>query len=94
MSLKPLRDLVVVKRDEVVRQTNSGIFIAPGTIDVPDKGTVVAVGPGKFINDTFVANAVKVGDYILFGKNAGTKLVHENEELYVLRNEEIYAVLK
>ena len=93
MNLKPLRDLVVVKRDAEVKQTASGIFIQTGTVDVPDKGTVVAVGPGKVVKDEFQPNSIKVGDYLLFGKNAGTKIVHEGEELFILRNEEIYAVL-
>lgn len=93
MNLKPLRDLVIVKRDAEVKQTASGIFIQTGTADVPDKGTVVAVGPGKVVNDEVQPNSIKVGDYLLFGKNAGTKIVHEGEELFILRNEEIYAVL-
>lgn len=91
--LNPLRDLLVVKRDEVVSQTSSGIIIKTGTVDVPDKGKVLAAGPGKYVNDKFVSNPVKPGDYVLFGKNAGTAVMHEGEELFIMRSDEVFAIL-
>lgn len=94
MKLRPLHDRVVVKRLEQETKTASGIVIPDAAAEKPDQGEVLAIGPGKR-DDKGVQNAldVKVGDRVLFGKYAGQTVKVDGQELLVMREEDIMAVL-
>ena len=95
MNLKPLSDRVVVRRVDSESVTAGGIFIPDAATEKADRGTVLAVGPGKRNKDTgeLIALDVAVDDQILFGKFAGQTVKIDNEELLILKEEEILAVI-
>jgi chaperonin GroES len=95
MKLRPLHDRVIVKRLDTERKTSSGIVIPENAAEKPDQGEILAVGNGKVGDDGKVrALAVKVGDKILFGKYSGQTVKVEGEELLVMREEDIMAVVE
>ena len=95
MALRPLNDRVIVKRLENERTTAAGIVIPDSAAEKPDQGEVVAVGPGKRTEDGKVIPLdVKAGDKILFGKYAGQTVKVDDEELLVIREEEILAIIE
>lgn len=95
MKLRPLHDRVVVKRIEAERKTASGIVIPDTAGEKPDQGEVLAVGDGKILDDgSKRPMAVKVGDKVLFGKYAGQTVKVDGEELLVLREDDIMAVIE
>ncbi|HLR13692.1 MAG TPA: co-chaperone GroES [Burkholderiaceae bacterium] len=95
MALRPLHDRVIVKRLDNERTTASGIVIPDSAAEKPDQGEIVAVGPGKRTEDGKVLPVdVKVGDKVLFGKYAGQTVKVDDEELLVIREEEILAVVQ
>jgi chaperonin GroES len=89
-----LHDRVIVKRLDQETKTASGIVIPEAAAEKPDQGEVLAIGPGKR-DDKGVQNAldVKVGDRVLFGKYAGQTVKVDGQELLVMREEDIMAVL-
>jgi len=95
MNIRPLHDRVVVKRMEEERTSAGGIVIPDSATEKPDKGEIMAVGNGK-ISDSGEVRAldVKVGDKVLFGKYAGTAVKVEDEELLVMREDDIVAVIE
>ncbi|AFK63788.1 co-chaperonin GroES [Advenella kashmirensis WT001] len=94
MALRPLQDRVIIKRLDNERKTSSGIVIPDSAAEKPDQGEVVAVGPGKKTEDgKVIAVDLKVGDKVLFGKYAGQSVKVDGEELLVIREEEILAVV-
>ncbi|MBL8510530.1 MAG: co-chaperone GroES [Betaproteobacteria bacterium] len=94
MKLRPLHDRVIVKRLEEERKTASGIVIPDTAAEKPDQGEVLAIGPGKKNDEGKLSPVdVKVGDKVLFGKYAGTTVKVDGEELLVLREEDIVAVV-
>ncbi|CAM5179496.1 Co-chaperonin GroES OS=Castellaniella defragrans (strain DSM / CCUG 39792 / 65Phen) OX=1437824 GN=groES PE=3 SV=1 [Castellaniella denitrificans] len=94
MALRPLHDRVIVKRLDNERTTASGIVIPDSAAEKPDQGEVLAVGPGKKTEDgKVIAVDVKVGDKVLFGKYAGQSVKVDGEEVLVIREEEILAVI-
>jgi chaperonin GroES len=95
MKLRPLHDRVIVKRLEQETKTASGIVIPDNAAEKPDQGEVLAVGPGKR-NDKgdFVALNIKVGDRVLFGKYSGQTVKVDGEELLVMREEDLFAVVE
>ena len=95
MALRPLHDRVIVKRLDNERTTASGIVIPDSAAEKPDQGEVVAVGPGKGPEDGKVLPMdVKVGDKVLFGKYAGQTVKVDGDEVLVIREDEILAVLQ
>ena len=94
MNLRPLADRVIVKRIESETKTASGIYIPDNAAEKPDQGEVLAVGPGKR-NDKgeFVVLNVAVGDRVLFGKYSGQTVKVDGEELLVMREEDLFAVV-
>ncbi|AZG10366.1 MULTISPECIES: co-chaperone GroES [Pigmentiphaga] len=95
MALRPLHDRVIVKRLDNERKTASGIVIPDSAAEKPDQGEVLAVGPGKKTEDGKVLPVdVKVGDKVLFGKYAGQAVKVDGDELLVIREEEILAVIQ
>lgn len=95
MNLRPLHDRVIVKRSDQETKTASGIVIPDAAAEKPDQGEVLAVGNGKLLeNGSLRALDVKVGDRVLFGKYAGQTVKVEGEELIVMREEDIMAIVQ
>ena len=95
MNLRPLHDRVIIKRLDQESKTASGIIIPDAAAEKPDQGEVLAVGPGNR-DDSGKLNApdVKVGDRVLFGKYAGQTVKVDSEELIVMREDDIMAVVQ
>ena len=94
MSIRPLHDRVVVRRLEDERTTAGGIVIPDSAAEKPMRGEVIAVGLGKALDNGNVrAIAVKVGDVVLFGKYTGTEVKIDGQELVVMREDDIMAVI-
>jgi len=95
MKIRPLHDRVIVKRMEEERTSPGGIVIPDAATEKPIKGEVVATGNGKIQDNGEVrALDVKVGDTVLFGKYAGTEVKVEGEELLVMKEDDIMAVIE
>ena len=94
MNLRPLHDRVIIKRLDNERKTASGIVIPDSAAEKPDQGEVLAVGPGKKTEEgKILPPDVKVGDKVLFGKYAGQSVKVDGDEVLVIREEEILAVI-
>ena len=95
MNLRPLHDRVIVKRIESETTTASGIVIPDNAAEKPDQGEVLAVGPGKK-NDKgeLIALNVAVGDRVLFGKYSGQTVKVDGEELLVMKEDDLFAVVE
>ncbi|MBL8633586.1 MAG: co-chaperone GroES [Polyangia bacterium] len=92
--IRPLHDRVIVKRLPEEEVTKGGIIIPDSAKEKPIQGEVVAVGPGKTLdNGKTVALDVKVGNKVLFGKYAGSEVKLDGTEHLILREDEILAVL-
>ena len=89
----PLADRVVVRSLEEAEQTRGGLFIPDSAKEKPQQGEIVAVGPGRFEKDKRVPMDVKVGDKVLYGKYSGTEVTIDGEELLILRESDVLAVL-
>jgi chaperonin GroES len=95
MKIRPLHDRVVVKRLEEERTSPGGIVIPDTAAEKPVQGKVVAVGKGKILEDGEVRPLdVKVGDKILFGKYSGTEVKVDGEDVVVMREDDIMAVIE
>ena len=95
MKIRPLHDRVIVKRIEEERKSAGGIVIPDTAAEKPDQGEVVAVGKGKKDEQgKLIALDVKVGDKILFGKYSGTEVKVDGDELVVMREEDVMAVIE
>ena len=95
MKIRPLHDRVIVKRLEEERTSPGGIVIPDSAAEKPMQGKIVAVGKGKILEDGNVRPLdVKVGDKILFGKYSGTEVKVDGEELVVMREEDVMAVIE
>ncbi len=95
MKLRPLHDRVIVKRMEEERMSAGGIVIPDSATEKPIRGEVLAVGNGKILENGDKRELdIKVGDKILFGKYSGTEVKVEGEELLVMREEDIMAVIE
>ena len=95
MALRPLHDRVILKRLEEEKISAGGIVIPDSAAEKPIGGQVVAAGTGKILEDGKVRPmAVKVGDKVLFGKYSGTEVKVDGEELLVMREEDIVAVIE
>ncbi|MDU0810655.1 MAG: co-chaperone GroES [Burkholderia sp.] len=94
MNLRPLHDRVIVKRLDQETKTASGIVIPDTAAEKPDQGEVLAIGPGKRDDKgSLIALDVKVGNRVLFGKYAGQTVKVDGQELLVMREEDIMAVV-
>jgi chaperonin GroES len=94
MNVKPMEDRVILKSVEAQEKTAGGIYIPDNAKEKPQKGEIVAVGPGK-VNDKGERNAmtVKVGDKVLYGKYAGTEVTIDGAEYLIVRESDILAVV-
>jgi chaperonin GroES len=95
MKMRPLHDRVIVKRTEEERTSPGGIVIPDAATEKPIKGEIVAAGNGKILESGEVrALAVTVGDQVLFATYAGTEVKVEGEELLVMKEDDIMAVIE
>lgn len=95
MKLRPLADRVIVKRLENETKTASGIVIPDTAAEKPDQGEVLAVGPGrKDDSGKLVAMSVNVGDRVLFGKYSGQTVKVDGDELLVMKEDDLFAVVE
>ncbi|MBX2992290.1 MAG: co-chaperone GroES [Bacteroidetes bacterium] len=94
MKMKPLADRVIIKPAAAEEKTKGGIILPDTAKEKPVIGEVVAVGPGKVTDDgKKVAPEVKVGDKVLYGKYSGTEVTVEGEELLIMREADIFAIV-
>ena len=95
MGLKPVGDRIVVKALEAETKTKGGIVVPDTAKERPQQGKVIAIGMGKLLEDGKIRPLeVKVGDRILFARYAGTEITVKDEELLILREEDVLAVVK
>lgn len=95
MKLRPLHDRVIVRRMEEERTSAGGIVIPDSAAEKPSKGEVLAIGIGKILDNGEVRGLdVKAGDKVLFGKYSGTEVKVDDEELLVMREDDIMAIIE
>jgi len=95
MAIRPLHDRVLVRRVEEEKTTPGGIVIPDTAAEKPMQGEVVAVGNGKIQdNGEIRALEVKAGDKVLFGKYSGTEVKVDNEDLLVMREDDIMGIIE
>lgn len=94
MNVRPLHDRVILKRLEEEEKTAGGIIIPDTAKEKPQQGKVVAVGKGRFMeNGKIVPLTVKEGDRVLFSKYSGTEVKWGAEELLIMREDDILAIV-
>ena len=95
MSIRPLQDRVVVRRTEEETKSAGGIVIPDSATEKPSQGEVVAVGPGKKLDNGAIQEVdLRVGDKILFGQYAGSTVKLEGEELLIMNESEVFGVVE
>ncbi len=94
MTIKPLLDKVVLKADDAVETTASGIVLSSAAQEKPQFSTVIAVGPGGKIDGEEVTMYVSVGDKVITNQYAGTKVKLEGEEYTIVRQADILALVE
>ena len=95
MKIRPLHDRVIIRRMEEERTSPGGIVIPDSATEKPIKGEVIAVGNGKLLeNGELRALDLKAGDTVLFGKYSGTEVKVEGEELLVMKEDDVMAVIE
>ncbi len=95
MKIRPLHDRVIVKREDEERKSPGGIVIPDTAAEKPIRGKIIAVGKGKILENGSVRPLdLKVGDKILFGKYGGTEVKVDGDELLVMREEDVMAVIE
>ena len=95
MKIRPLHDRVVIKRMEEERTSPGGIVIPDSATEKPIKGEVIAVGKGKILENVNTQPLdVKVGDKVLFGKYSGTEVKVDSDELVVMKEDDIMAIIE
>ena len=95
MNIRPLHDRVIVEREEEERTSAGGIVIPDTATEKPIRGKVVATGKGKILDDGSVRPLdVKAGDKVLFGKYSGTEIKIDGDELLVMREDDLMAVIE
>jgi len=93
--IKPLGDRVIVKPKEAEETTKGGIILPDTAKEKPVEGTIVAVGAGKVTEEgKTVAMSLKVGDVVLYGKYSGTEIKIEGDEYLIMRESDIYGIVK
>ncbi len=93
MNIKPLGDRVVIRALETEERTKSGIVLPDTAKEKPQQGEVVAVGPGKYQDGKRIPMEVKVGDRVIYSKYAGTEVKVDDEEMLILSEHDILAIV-
>jgi chaperonin GroES len=95
MNLKPLGDRVVVKPKEPEEVTKGGIILPDTAKEKPMEGEIVAVGAGRITDDgKKITMELKVGDKVLYGKYSGTEIKINDEDYLIMRESDVYAIIK
>ncbi|MBQ9941627.1 MAG: co-chaperone GroES [Christensenellaceae bacterium] len=94
MTVKPLADRVVIKSLEVEETTKSGIVLPGAAKEKPQMAEVLAVGPGGIVEGKEVTMYVNVGDHVIYSKYAGTEVKIDGQELIIVRQADILAVVE
>lgn len=95
LSVRPLHDKIIVRRDEAQTKTDSGIYLPESSKDKPKTGTIEAVGTGALNTDTGarIPLTVKKGDKVIFSSYSGTEIKLDGEELLIMSEDDILAVI-
>jgi chaperonin GroES len=94
MNVKPLADRIIIRPLEAEQKTAGGIIIPDNAKEKPQKGEVVAVGPGKIAdNGAKIDMSLKNGDKVLYGKYSGTEINVDGEELLIMRESDVLATM-
>ncbi|HHU60849.1 MAG: co-chaperone GroES [Bacillota bacterium] len=94
MNIKPLGDRIVLKVLEAEEKTASGIVLPDTAKEKPQQAKVLAVGPGNYEDGKLVPMNVKEGDIVLFAKYSGTEVKHGGEELLIVRQNDLLAIVE
>ena len=94
MNIKPLGDRVVIKNVEAEETTKSGIILTAASKEKPQMAEVIAVGPGGNVDGKEITMQVKVGQKVIYSKYAGTEVKLDGEEVIVVRQSDILAVVE
>ena len=96
MKFRPMLDHVLVRRAEAETKTSSGLFIPDASVGKSNKGTVLAIGPGKSTKDGAVIPIaeIKLNDVVMFSEGAGIPVKVDGEDFIVLKEEEIFAIVE
>jgi len=94
MNVKPLGDRVVIKNVEIEETTKSGIVLPGAAKEKPQMAEVLAVGPGGMVDGKEIAMQVKVGEKVIYSKYAGTEVKIDGEELIIVRQSDILAIVE
>lgn len=89
IKIKPLADRVLIEPSSAEEKTSGGIIIPDTAKEKPQKGTVVAVGPGT----TDQKMSVKAGDMVIYGKYSGTEINYEGKNYLIMKESDIYAIV-
>ena len=89
VKIKPLADRVLVEASSAEEKTAGGLIIPDTAKEKPQKGTIIAVGPGT----SEIKLTVKVGDVVLYGKYAGTEISYEGNDYLIMKESDIYAII-
>lgn len=92
--IKPLSDRVVVKAQDAEEQTASGLYIPDSAKEKPQRGTVIAVGPGRVENGAKIEMSVSAGDTVLYGKYSGTEISLGGDDLLIMRESDILGIVQ
>jgi len=93
-TFKPLSDRVAVRPLEAEETTQSGLIIPDTAKEKPQRGTVIAVGPGRVENGHHIEMSVKEGDAVLFGKYAGTEITMNGEEVLIMKEDDLFGCIE
>jgi chaperonin GroES len=94
MSLKPLADRVIVKPSKAEEKTKGGIIVPDTAQEKPVWGEVIAIGPGRISDEgKVIPLEIKAGDKVLYGKYSGTEVTVNGEELLIMRESDIFAIM-
>jgi chaperonin GroES len=91
--VSPLADRVVVKALEESEQMRGGLYIPDTAKEKPQQGEIISVGPGKYEDGKLVPMSVKTGDKVLYGKYSGTEVTIDGEQLLILRESDVLAII-
>ena len=95
MKFKPLKDRLLVKYSDEPEKSSGGIYIPDSAKEKPQKGEVIAVGPGRITEDGKLQKMeIKVGDVVLFEKYSGSKINIENEEYLIIKEDDILGIIE
>ncbi len=95
MNLKPLNDRIVIEPSAKEEKTAGGIILPDNAQEKPQRGTVIAVGPGKRLDSGQLAPMdIKIGDVVMYGKYSGTEVTVGGKEVTILRAEDVLAILE